>query len=272
MNKKKTVKKSNAKKSKVKSVKPIVETPTEVNFDDLWRDYSFPRLLERIRESEDKEEANDFVKYIKDSNRFSKVNIALAEKVVKDMFNKVEDPTEVKTRTFTSTTFDDIVAFPKFPSHKIRKEGHHIVRPDFNGPTKFEKDFLNEANNLNEEITSIKNSQDKTESFLESSINNRDKRNKITNRDKVNKANDLFNNLADKVGKITADYWKAKQKLVLANKFMEDFYSGKQFEELAPIEQVDFIQQLQKAVDSFDGEDSDYKKMILNKVRPDKYK
>jgi hypothetical protein len=251
----------------------------------------------------------------------------------------------IKTTTFTSTTFDDIVAFPKYP---VNKPGFHVVGKTSNVDLGeqvikvFEKDGYvnNTVNNTvsdnakyesfdfdkalknmaernekqsfkNEENLSYKDKFKKimTDAGLESNdllekefakideyekddklielnkikprkfsairahIDNVEKATTVSsNRDKINNANELFEKLATKAGKFTKEYWQAKHKLFLINNFMEDFYSGKKFEETDPVKPINFNKELEIAVNFIDGEDSEYKKSILRKIRPDKYK
>lgn len=241
---------------------------------------------------------------------------------IKDLLSKPTDG-YAKTTTFTSTTFDDIVAFPKFP---VSKPGFHVVgktndvdlneqviksfEPNDNLKILLEKEFakpaelfnyLHEYDELNFEaaeklLTDFKNRENIKEKLNSlKNIHNNDKskfkrfepivskrqlkelnishnENQPTNRDKVNNSIDLFKKLAEKAGRITKEYWTAKHKFVMMNKFMEDFYAGKEFEEIEHGETIDFNEELNRAVELVDDEDSEYKKSILRKVRPDKYK
>lgn len=223
-----------------------------------------------------------------------------------DVIDNFLKPLSDKTRTFISTTFDDTTLLKPLP---VRKEGFHIVGEtndvDLNEQVikKFEadnaesknveniyfsKDFLKDISNKYEtdevalkDMPDNSNDSKKFRSMKISRIGNDkildeveyNKPSITTNRELVNNANELFDDLASRVGQITKEYWLAKQKLVLINKFMNDYYSNKSFEKLEPVEKLgDFNNQLQKALDSMDGEDSDYKKMILAQIRPDKYK
>ena len=95
MTKKKVVKKISKKKT-VKTALPTLDG--YMGFDPLWLNTPENRL--RI-ESE-----------------------RLARKIAKEKLN-TDGYSDVRTTTFTSTTFDDIVAFPKYPVHK---EGYHISK------------------------------------------------------------------------------------------------------------------------------------------------
>lgn len=266
---------------------------------------------------------------------------------------------EVKTRTFTSTTFDDIISFPKYP---VNKQGFHIESNpivDNNDKEIFDiqlKTFVKNDSkytnkqNFNNILLSMLNSKDiiSGEKILNEIINNTDfienwkdiakcKFNKkygpqpqtydeikrkeneefqaildeddrklreeldvlttnkklpqgslneieenvqklnnlnVTNREKINKSNELFKNLASYVGEITKEYWTAKQKLVLINKFMEDFYSGKEFEFVKNNPILGLRESIEQNIEeNLNGNlnKNKYAQDILNAVRGKKY-
>ncbi len=303
MTKKKVVKKISKKKT-VKTALPTLDG--YMGFDPLWLNTPENRL--RI-ESE-----------------------RLARKIAKEKLN-TDGYSDVRTTTFTSTTFDDIVAFPKYPVHK---EGYHISKEIAIHPgadqvlitkVKFEKDsdckfgpdssfkvrptisyFINrmykiangedlsfdpgidllksikEINRiLNEDIINTnrfstkenqlakqtteqligKISKGSTDKLIDDIVNgmkdplpkfpiiNSIKANvnepkiELTNKQKVNNANKLFEDLAEKAGKITKEYCQAKHKFILMNRFMEEFYAGKEFESIEREEIFDLNEQLE---------------------------
>lgn len=240
----------------------------------------------------------------KSGNKSIKSLRKLIKEIEKDLDVKVDGYVpEVKTTTFTSTTFDDIVSFPKYP---VNKPGFHVVgktsdvdlneqilksfvKDGYVSVDKFEKP-VDDSVNFNEAINSVagrneirKKLKDLKEIHAEYScrivdkdglnLSNVNESTDATNRNKVNNANKLFEDLASKVGQITKEYWQAKHKLVMINKFMESFYAGGNFEKLEPLEkQLDLKESLAEIFNLVEGEDSEYKKSVLKKVRPDKYK
>ena len=159
---------------------------------------------------------------------------------ITDGYTKVNDGyTQIKTRTFTSTTFDDIVNFPlpnkKFPEHLIKKDGYHISRLDFNGPTKFEKD---DDKKVNTDSFDLDYELKKMADFASNLANKseEDKSHEVYERlgksiyvEELSKAKDLLNELDELAAKITKEYWQSKRKFILMNKFLESFYAGENF-------------------------------------------
>lgn len=177
---------------------------------------------------------------------------------------------EVKTRTFVSTTFDDVVAFPKYP---VSKPGYHINKEVTTLPnsdvlitkTKFEKNdtknsplesFVKhdkpaddgikilkdlakepEIKKLGDEqvfFDIIKEAEDKKIENVSDAVY--EKLGKAVYVKELSESKELLEKLDDLSAKITKEYWQSKRKFILMNKFLEDFYSNKTF--LDPIDHL----------------------------------